>query len=114
MAKLIAFLLLLLAPLAGATAIAAVGHFAIINQTGTALSEMALRRVGSKEWLPMSAAPAAGTAAAVSFDHPDCAFDLRGSLAGAGQAMWRGVNLCDVKSVTLNRDSSGRTWVDYD
>ena len=27
---------------------------------------------------------------------------------------WAGVNLCDVKSVTLNRDAAAGAWVDYD
>jgi hypothetical protein len=27
---------------------------------------------------------------------------------------WAGVNLCDVKSVTLKRDDSAGAWVDYD
>jgi hypothetical protein len=114
MAKLLAFILLLLATLDGATAIAAVERFAIVNQTGAALSGLALRRVGSDDWQPLAVAPAAGASVAVSFKHPDCAFDLRATVAGAGQATWRGINLCDVKSVTLNRDGSGRTWVDYD
>ena len=29
-------------------------------------------------------------------------------------AVWAGVNLCEVKSVTLNRNASGATWADYD
>ncbi len=48
------------------------------------------------------------------FDDPDCAFDLRASVTGAGQTMWTGVNLCGVKRLTLNRDSAGRSWVDYE
>jgi hypothetical protein len=27
---------------------------------------------------------------------------------------WTDVNLCDVKSVTLNRNESAGAWVDYD
>jgi hypothetical protein len=114
MARLLAYFILLLAPLGSATAIAAVERFSIINQTGAALSGLSLRRVGSDEWMPLAVAPAAGASVSVTFKHPDCAFDLRGTVAGSGSATWRGINLCDVKSVTLNRDSSGRTWVDYD
>jgi hypothetical protein len=105
---------ILLAPLVAAPAAAGVNGFAIVNQTGMALSAIEARRVGSSDWVPLSAAPAAGASAAIAFNDPDCAFDLRGTVAGAGPAVWRGVNLCDVKSVTLNRDKSGRTWVDYD
>ena len=93
---------------------AAVDGFAIVNQTGGALSGVALRRVGDKAWQPVAVSAAAGARARADFKHGDCAFDLRATVAGVGQVTWNGVNLCDVKSVTLNRDSSGRHWVDYD
>jgi hypothetical protein len=114
MVKRLALVQFLVATTLAASASAGVKGFAVVNQTGVALSALELRRVGSSDWVPLSAAPAAGARAAVSFNDPDCAFDLRGTVAGAGPAVWRGVNLCDVKSVTLNRDKSGRTWVDYD
>ena len=104
----------LIASLTAAPAAAGVKGFVIVNQTGVVLSALALRRVGSSDWVPLAAAPAPGARAAIDFDNPDCAFDLRGTVAGAGPAVWRGVNLCDVKSVTLNRDRAGRAWVDYD
>jgi hypothetical protein len=91
-----------------------VNGFAIVNKAGGAMSGVALRRVGSSEWTPLAVAPAAGAIAQSSFTNPDCAFDLRATVAGAGQVTWGGVNLCDVKSVTLNRDAAGRVWVDYD
>ena len=56
----------------------------------------------------------AGASGRADFKQDDCAFDIRATVAGAGQLVWSGVNLCDVKRVTLNRDSSGRHWVDYD
>ena len=108
-----ALLSFLLAALTAAPALAGVNGFSIVNQTGAALSGLEVRRVGGNKWTPLSAAPAAGARASVSFEDPDCAFDLRGTVAGAGPAVWR-VNLCDVKSVTLNRDPSGHAWVDYD
>ena len=114
MTKLFAVPLWLFASLLAAPAIAGVNGFALVNQTGTALSGVELRRVGGKDWVPVTAAPAPGASAAVAFKDPDCAFDLRAAVAGAGPTTWRGINLCDVKSVTLNRDGSGRTWVDYD
>ena len=49
-----------------------------------------------------------------NFNDPDCAFDIRGEGAGHGPVTWAGVNLCDVKSVTLNRDGAAGAWVDYD
>jgi hypothetical protein len=114
MTKPFASLLILITSLMAAPATAGVNGFSILNQTGVGLSGVALRRVGSSEWVPVPAAPGAGTIAAISFKDPDCAFDLRASVDGAGPTVWRGVNLCDVKRVTLNRDKSGRTWVDYD
>lgn len=88
--------------------------FSIVNQTGAALRDLALRRVGDAKWQPLPVAPAAGATVRAPFKSPDCAFDLRATVAGIGQVVWNGVNLCDVKSVTLNRDPSGRHWVDYD
>lgn len=93
---------------------AAVNGFQLVNQTGAALSGLSLRRVGTSEWVSLSVAPAAGARIRAPFEDPDCAFDLRATVAGVGETTWRGVNLCDVKSVTLNRDPAGRAWVDYD
>ena len=93
---------------------AGVDGFGIVNNSGAPMSGVALRRVGSSEWKPLAVAPAAGAKVRASFTDPDCAFDLRATVAGAGEVIWRGVNLCDVKSVTLNRDRAGRLWVDYD
>jgi len=50
----------------------------------------------------------------MKFSDPDCAFDIRANVAGAGPTTWADVNLCAVKSVTLNRDGSAGAWVDYD
>jgi hypothetical protein len=97
-----------------APAASAVNGFAIVNQAGGALSDVALRRVGDRAWQPLSVALAAGASARADFKNDDCAFDLRATVAGVGPIVWNGVNLCDVKRVTLNRVSSGRQWVDYD
>ena len=50
----------------------------------------------------------------MTFTDPDCAFDIRANVIGAGPVTWVDVNLCAVKSVTLNRDGSAGAWVDYD
>ena len=102
--------LALAAPAAGS----AVNGFGIVNKAGGAMSAMALRRIGSTEWIPLSITPPPGATVQVPFQNPDCAFDLRANVAGVGQVTWGGLNLCDVKSVTLNRDQGGRAWVDYD
>lgn len=95
-------------------ATAQVDGFSIVNKTGGAMSGIALRRVGASEWMPLTVAPAAGASVQAPFSNPDCAFDLRANVAGVGAVTWGAVNLCDVKTVTLNRDAAGRAWVDYD
>ena len=115
MGKVLASTLILAAAVLLATpAASAPSNIAIINNSGAALRELALRRVGDSDWRPLSVVTAAGSSARVTFDEKDCAYDLRATLPGVGQVVWRGVNLCDVKRVTLNRDSAGRHWVDYD
>ena len=63
---------------------------------------------------PLGAAPAPGARSEVAFTDPDCAFDIRANVAGSGPVTWAGINLCDVKSVTLKRDAAAGPWVDYD
>jgi len=111
MAKLIAFAALL--SCAG-PALAGASSFTLVNSTGAPLADLSIRRAGTQDWKPLGAAPPAGARGAVSFSDPDCAFDLRASVPGAGPVTWTGVNLCDVKSVILNRDQTAGAWVDYD
>ena len=111
MKRLIAFAALLSS---AAPALAGASNFTLVNSTGAALAELSIRRSGTQEWRPLGAAPAAGARGAVSFSDPDCAFDLRANVSGGEPVTWAGVNLCDVKSVILNRDAAAGAWVDYD
>jgi hypothetical protein len=95
-------------------ALAGASNFTLVNGTGGALSELSIRRAGTQDWKPLGAAPAAGARGPVTFSDPDCAFDLRANVPGAGPVTWAGVNLCDVKAVILNRDATAGAWVDYD
>jgi hypothetical protein len=95
-------------------ALAGANNFVLVNGTGAALSQLSIRRTGTQDWKPLGNAPAAGARSPVSFSNPDCAFDIRATVAGAGAVTWAGVNLCDVKSVVLKRDQSAGAWVDYD
>ena len=88
--------------------------FTLVNGTGGALSGVSIRRAGTDQWKPLGASPAPGASGPVSFSDPDCAFDIRAEVAGAGSTTWAGVNLCDVKSVILKRDAAAGAWVDYD
>ena len=95
-------------------AFAGASNFTLVNGTGAGISDLSIRRAGTNEWKPLGSAPAAGARGSVAFADPDCAFDLRATVAGAGPVTWAGVNLCDVKSVILQRDPSAGAWVDYD
>ncbi|HEX3423369.1 MAG TPA: hypothetical protein VHS33_08230 [Sphingomicrobium sp.] len=88
--------------------------FTLVNGTGGALSELSIRRSGTGDWKSLGEAPAAGAKQPISFNNPDCAFDIRATIPGSGPVTWADVNLCDVKSVTLKRDESAGAWVDYD
>ncbi|HEY5459077.1 MAG TPA: hypothetical protein VIJ81_06350 [Sphingomicrobium sp.] len=95
-------------------AIAAAGNFTLVNKTGAEISSLQIRRVGTNAWQSLGGNPANGSRVAVAFANPDCAFDIKATLAGGQSATFSGVNLCDVTTVTLNRGPSGDVWVDYD
>ena len=111
-------LLLTVALLAsGSPALAAPGasKFTLVNGTNAPLAELSIRRAGTQDWRPLAPASApAGAKAAVDFKDPDCAFDIQATLQGVGPVVWSGVNLCEVKTVILNRNASGAIWVDYE
>ena len=100
--------------LPSAPAFAGASSFTLINGTGSNIAALSIRRTGTDNWQALAAAPAAGASAGVAFSDPDCAFDLRASLAGGATAVWSGVNLCGTSRLTLQRRASGETWVDYD
>jgi hypothetical protein len=106
----IALLLVTASPASAAGA----SNFTLVNGTGAALAELSIRRAGTQEWKALGPAPSAGARMQVKFVDPDCAFDIQAKVPGAGPVTWAGVNLCAVKSVTLNRDGSAGAWVDYD
>lgn len=94
------------APIAPASAGAS--NFILVNGTSNGLSEVSIRRAGTNDWKPL------GAPGKVQFSDPDCAFDIRATVAGSGPVTWAGINLCEVKSVTLKRDATAGAWVDYD
>ena len=97
-----------------APSIAAAGNFTLVNKTGAAIASLQIRRVGTTAWQSLGGNPGNGSRVAVAFANPDCAFDIKATLAGGQAATFSGVNLCDVTTVTLNRGPSGDVWVDYD
>ena len=89
-------------------------NFTLVNGTNGGIADVVIRRAGTNDWKSLGAAPSAGSRSIVQFKDPDCAFDIRANVSGAGPTTWAGINLCDVKSVTLKRDGSTGPWVDYD
>lgn len=105
---------LLAAPLPVAAQAAA---FTLVNNTDIDFRSVKARRFGSTEWMPLVVVPvpvtAGGGRGAVDFSSRDCAYDLQATLPDGRTVVWSGVNLCDTKVVTLNRNASGVLWVDY-
>jgi hypothetical protein len=95
------------------TAFAAPATVAFVNGTGSALRNVQVRQLG-KAWEPLAPglSPGARTSATLSGD--ECAFDVRADSSGGTQIHWDRLNLCEVKSVTLNRRADGMSWADYD
>jgi len=108
----IAILAALLMP--ASPAFAGASDFTLVNGTSGGLTELSIRRSGTSDWKPLGTAPAPGARGSIQFSDKDCAFDIRATVAGSGPVTWAGVNLCDVKAVTLKRDASTGAWVDYD
>ena len=108
------YLIAIVAACASSPALADAADFTLVNGTGGGIADVFIRRAGTNDWKSLGAAPSAGARSPVQFKDPDCAFDIRATVAGAGQTTWAGINLCDVKSVTLKRDGSTGPWVDYD
>ena len=110
----VALLLVLMSSGSAALAGPGASGFTLVNGTSGQFAEVSIRRAGTSDWKPLGTSPSAGARASVQFKDPDCAFDIRAKVAGKDQVTWAGVNLCDVKSVILNRDQSAGPWVDYD
>lgn len=88
--------------------------FSVVNQTGLNMTNLTIRRFGTQGWKALGNAPSPGGRGSVQFSDPDCAFDIQATLEGVGTVVWNGVNLCEVKTVILNRNASGAIWVDYE
>ena len=102
------------AAVSGPAAAQGAGGFSVVNQTGLNMTNLTIRRYGTEGWKNLGTAPSPGGRGAITFKDPDCAFDIQATLQGAGNVVWPGVNLCEVKTVILNRNASGALWVDYE
>ena len=97
-----------------APASAGANGFSVVNATGLNMTGLTIRRYGTEGWKALGSAPSPGGRGPVQFTDPDCAFDIQATLQGVGTVVWSGVNLCEVKTVILNRNASGALWVDYE
>jgi hypothetical protein len=87
----------------------------MVNGTGAPLSALVIRSYNREPWRPIGAGSAApGQRSPVATTPGECAYDVRAALPGGKLVTWSGVNLCDTRTVTLNRRRDGATWVDYD
>ncbi len=91
------------------------GPFTLVNGTGTTLTTLSIRAAdGRGNWRALGGPLVSGQRSAMPAQGGElCAFDIRGRVDGA-EFTWSSVNLCDVRSVTLNRRPDGTLWVDYD
>jgi hypothetical protein len=119
MARLTRLLIMTVLTVAPVSLVAARGASGVnlVNNTGQTIFNLYIRRTGTTSWQPLAATPpkpAKGLKASAKFNDPDCAFDLKVTLEDKSEPVWGGVNLCEVKSLTLNRNAAGVTWADYD
>ena len=89
------------------------GNFNLVNGTSGALGTVSISRTGAKsgsrlvQFRPQALLRPYNSRIPIA--------PLTSARKVGGKAVtWAGVNLCDVKSVTLKRDDSAGAWVDYD
>ena len=96
-----------------APAVAAPRSITIVNGTGSPLRDVAARPQDRETWERLTPGLSPGARTRITIDPDLCAYDVRGA-AEDTVLTWRGVNLCETSSVTLNRRADGAVWVDYD
>jgi hypothetical protein len=96
-----------------APASAGPGSITFINGTGAPLSNLQVRKTG-KAWQPLTSGLSPGARTTADLAGEDCAYDVRGNAGAVGAVQWDRLNLCEVRSVTLNRRADGTSWADYD
>lgn len=92
---------------------AAEQKIAVVNQVGAPIAGLSARPAGGTEWTGVAPGLSPGARIGVSLPGEGCAYELRAKLAGGGQATWS-VNVCETRSVILNRRTDGTAWADYD
>lgn len=90
--------------------------FTVVNGTGAALQDLMVRPAdghGTARTLGPGRLSPGARGAVPAIGGEDCAFDISAKGGGA-DLRWTAVNLCDVRTVVLNRRPDGTLWVDYE
>ena len=109
-----ASVLALLVALVPAPAFAGPNGFSIQNGTGLNMTGLTIRNFPKGNWRELAGTAGPGARTTLKFEDANCAFDIQATLQGVGPVVWKGVNLCEVKTVVLNRNARGVLWVDYE
>lgn len=97
---------------AATSALAAAGPVVVVNGTGEVLGGIEIREFGGA-WAPVGGGLSPGARSALPVSGQGCSYEVRATVAGK-PVTWPGLNLCEVKVVTLNRRSDDMVWADYD
>ena len=100
--------LLVLGALASSTARAGTQDFVLINATGSEIHDLYISESGNPSWeenlLPGDQYLPHGNQVPITFSGRNaCSWDLMAQ-EGDAQAIWEGINLCQVSVVTLHCD----------
>ena len=106
--------LALILALVPAPSFAGSNGFAIQNGTGLVMTGLTIRNFPKGNWRELAATASPGARTVLKFEDANCAFDIQATLQGVGPVVWKAVNLCEVKTVILNRNAQGALWVDYE
>jgi hypothetical protein len=88
--------------------------FSIQNGTGLIMTGLTIRNFPKGNWRELAGSAGPGARTTLKFEDANCAFDIQATLQGVGPVVWKSVNLCEVKTVVLNRNAQGVLWVDYE
>ncbi len=91
----------------GTAAWAAAQDFTIVNDTGRTVMAINVSPTGEDDWGPDllgSQVMADGVTASVTFDMDEarCLWDIRATFDDGAVGDWRGLDLCEISTITLN------------
>lgn len=105
---------ILVAALPVASLAAAARHIFLVNGTGAPLRALSARPLEGRDETALVPGLSPGAKTGLSLVTDACAYDIRAVTAAGATLTWRGVNLCETRSVTLRRRDDGVLWVDDD